>query len=118
MSAREAVAECVQDGDTLIIGNYTLCMACGLVYEIVRQKKRNLTFCSQSGHVIDEVLVAGGCVDRLVTAYVLNAGGAEGGSAVARAWKAGKSGTRGLHELQLQRPAGGRHARIQLSAGF
>jgi len=90
MSAREAVAEFVHDSDTLIIGNYTLCMACGLVYEVVRQKKKNLTFCSQSGHVIDEVLVAGGCVDRLVTAYVLNAGGAEGGSAVARAWKAGK----------------------------
>ena len=90
MSAREAIAEYVHDGDTLIIGNYTLCMACGLIYEIVRQKKKGLTHCSQSGHVIDEVLVAGGCVERLVTAYVINAGGTEGGSAVARAWKAGK----------------------------
>jgi glutaconate CoA-transferase subunit A len=89
MSAQEAIAEFVQDGDELIIGNYTLGMACGLVYEIVRQKKKGLTHCSQSGHLIDEVLVAGSCVDRLVTAYVVNAGGAEGGSAVARAWKQG-----------------------------
>ena len=85
MSAGEAISEFVHDNETLIIGNYTLCMACGLVYEVVRQNKKHLTFCSQSGHVIDEVLVAGGCVDRLVTAYVLNAGGTEGGSAVARA---------------------------------
>ena len=76
--------------DVLIIGNYTLGMACGLVNEIVRQKKKGLTHCSQSGHLIDEVLVAGGCVDRLVTAFVVNAGGTEGGSAVGRAWKHGK----------------------------
>ena len=90
ISAREAIAEYVHDGDVLVIGNYTLGMACGLVHEIVRQKKRGLTHCSQSGHVIDEVLVAGGCVDRLITAFVLNAGGPEGGSAVGRAWKRGK----------------------------
>lgn len=90
MSAQEAIAQFVHDGDELIIGNYTLGMACGLVNEIVRQKKKGLTHCSQSGHLIDEVLVAGGCVDRLVTAFVLNAGGPEGGSAVGRAWKQGK----------------------------
>lgn len=90
MSAAEAIAKFVHDGDVLIIGNYTLCMACGLIYEIVRQGKKELTHCSQSGHVIDEVLVAGGCVERLVTAFVLNVGGAEGGSAVGRAWKQGK----------------------------
>lgn len=90
MSAQEAVSEFIHDGDEMIIGNYTLCMACGLVFEVVRQKKKGLTHNSQSGHLIDEVIVAGGCVDRLVTAYVLNAGGSEGGSAVARAWKEGR----------------------------
>lgn len=89
MSAQEAIAEFVHDGDELIIGNYTLGMCCALVYEIVRQKKKGLTHCSQSGHLVDEVLVAGGCVDRLCTAFVVNAGGSEGGSAVARAWKNG-----------------------------
>jgi len=90
MTAQEAVSEFVHDGDELIIGNYTLCMACGLVNEIVRQKKRGLTHYSQSGHTIDEVLVAGGCVDRLVTAYVLIGGGNDGGSAVGRAWRDGR----------------------------
>ena len=94
MSAREAIAEFVHDNDVLVIGNYTLGMACGLVYEIVRQKRKGLTHCSQSGHLIDEVLVAAGCVDRLVTAYVVNAGGTEGGSAVGRAWK--------QHKLEIE----------------
>lgn len=90
MSAQEAIAEFVHDNDVLVIGNYTLGMACGLVNEIVRQKKRGLTHCSQSGHVIDEVLVAGGCVDRLITAFVISVSSSEGGSAVGRAWKQGK----------------------------
>ncbi len=90
MSAAEAISEFVHDDDVLVIGNYTLGMACGLVNEIVRHKKKGLTHCSQSGHLIDEVLVAGGCVDRLITAYVVNAGGNEGGSAVGRAWRDGK----------------------------
>ena len=34
-------------------------------------------------------LVGGGCVDRLVTTYVLRAGGKKGGSAVERALNAG-----------------------------
>ncbi len=90
MTAKEAVASFVHDGDVLIIGNYTVSMACGLVFEIVRQKKRGLTHCSQSGHLIDEILVDGGCADRLITTFVLNAGGTEGGSAVTRAWKQGR----------------------------
>ncbi|MGA3118044.1 MAG: CoA-transferase, partial [Syntrophobacteraceae bacterium] len=67
MSAREAVAENVHDGDTLIIGNYTIGIGMGLVHEIVRQKKKGLTLCSQSGHFCDEILTAAGCVERIVT---------------------------------------------------
>ena len=90
MSAQEAVAENVHDGDTFIVGNYTLGMPLGFIYEVARQKKKGLTLCSQSGHMTDEILMAAGCVDRLVTAYVTNLGGDEGGSPVARAWKQGK----------------------------
>jgi len=88
-SAHEAVAEYVHDGDTLIIGNYTVSVAFGLVYEVVRQKKKRLTLCSQSGHLTDELLVAGGCVERLVTAFVMSAGNVGGIYPVARALKAG-----------------------------
>jgi len=89
MSAHDAVAEYVRDGDTLIIGNYTVSVAFGLVSEVVRQRKKGLTLCSQSGHLTDELLVAGGCVERLVTAFVMSAGTVDGVYPVARALKAG-----------------------------
>lgn len=89
MNAREAVAQYVHDGDTLIIGNYTISIAFGLVNEVARQKKKGLTLCSQSGHLCDEILTAAGCVDRLVTAYVMSAGSMDGIYPVGRALKKG-----------------------------
>jgi glutaconate CoA-transferase, subunit A len=88
ISAQEAVAEYVRDGDTLIIGNYTISIAFGLVYEVVRQGKKRLTLCSQSGHLCDEILAAAGCLDRLVTAFVMSAG-TSGVYPVARTLKQG-----------------------------
>lgn len=89
MSARQAVETFVQDGDQLIIGNYTVGSCAELVYEVVRQRRRGLTVYSQSGIFDVDVMVGGGCVDRLVTAYVLRSGGKRGGSAVERALHAG-----------------------------
>lgn len=89
MSAREAVARFVKDGDELVIGNYTVGCCAELVYEITRQGKKGFTVYSQSGIFDVEVLVAGGCVERLVTTYVLRSGGKKGGSAVERAINAG-----------------------------
>lgn len=85
MSAREAISRFVKDGDHLVIGNYTVGTCAELVFEVIRQQKKGLTLYSQSGVFDVEVLVAGGCVDRLVSTYVYRAGGKEGGSAVERA---------------------------------
>jgi glutaconate CoA-transferase subunit A len=89
MSAREAVEKFVRDGDELVIGNYTVGSCAELVYEIARQGRKDFTLYSQSGIFDVEVLVAAGCVDRLVTTYVMRSGGKKGGSAVERALKAG-----------------------------
>ncbi len=89
MSAHEAIKQFVHDGEELVIGNYTVGTCTELVYEVIRQERKNLTLYSQSGILDVEVLVAGGCVDRLVTTYVLRSGGKHGGSAVERALKAG-----------------------------
>ena len=90
MSAQDAVAANVRDGDILIMGNYTIGIAFGLVYEIVRQRKKGLTFCSQSGCIGDELLMAAGCIDRLITTFVLNAGTVGGNFPIERALKQGK----------------------------
>lgn len=89
MTAKEAVSRFVRDGNHLVIGNYTVGTCAELVFEVIRQKKKNLTLYSQSGIFDVGVLVGGGCVDRLVSTYVYRAGGKEGGSAVERALQAG-----------------------------
>jgi glutaconate CoA-transferase, subunit A len=89
MSVKEAIGRFVHDGDQLVIGNYTVGSCAELVYEVIRQQKKGFTLFSQSGIFDVEVLVAAGCVDRLVSTYVMRAGGKKGGSAVERALKAG-----------------------------
>jgi len=89
MSVPDAIREFVRDGEELIIGNYTVGSCAELVYEIVRQRRKGFTLYSQSGIFDVEVLVAGGCVDRLVSTYVMRSGGKKGGSAVERALNAG-----------------------------
>ena len=89
MSAPEAVNQFIDDGDHLIIGNYTVCTCMELVFEILRQGKSGFTLYSQSGILDVEMLVAAGAVDRLVTTYVLRSGGRHGGSAVERALQNG-----------------------------
>ncbi len=89
MSAEEAIRRFVSDGDQLVIGNYTVGSCAELVYEVIRQRKKGLTLYSQSGIFDVEVLVGAGSVEKLVTTYVMRAGGRKGGSAVERALQAG-----------------------------
>lgn len=89
MSAPEAIAKNVHDGDSLVIGSYTVSTCAELVYEIARQGRKGLLLYSQSGIFDMEVLVEAGCVEKLITAYVLRAGGKKGGSAVERALNKG-----------------------------
>lgn len=89
MKAQEAIEKFVKDGDHLVIGNYTVGTCVKLVFEVIRQQKKGLTLYSQSSVFDVEVLVAGGCVDRLVSTFVYRAGGKEGGSVVERALRAG-----------------------------
>lgn len=90
MTAQEAVSKFVHPGEHLVIGNYTVGACAELVYETVRQKLTGLTVYSQSGIFDVEVLVAAGCAEKLVTTYLLRAGGKSGGSAVERAMQAGR----------------------------
>lgn len=89
MSVREAIGRFVKDGDEMVIGNYTVGSCTELVFEVARSRRRGLTIYSQSGILDVEVLVGAGCVDKLVTTYVLRSGGKKGGSAVQRALNAG-----------------------------
>jgi 3-oxoacid CoA-transferase subunit A/glutaconate CoA-transferase subunit A len=70
MSLREAVSRFVHDGDYLALGGFghvrTSMIA---VYEIVRQKIRDLTVAANPGVHDTDILIAGSCVSKVEAAY-------------------------------------------------
>ena len=90
LTAADAVSQFVHDGDTLIVGNYTEASPLALIFEVLRQKKRRLTLYSQSGNMDAEILVGGGCIDRMFSAFIHKWGGRSGGSMIDRYKQVGK----------------------------
>jgi glutaconate CoA-transferase subunit A len=73
MTVKEAVKKYVNDGDILYYGGFTARLPMELTYEIIRQKKRNLTIINAStdfGGV--DLLVGAGCVKKLHTSWAMN----------------------------------------------
>ena len=70
MTVKQAVETFVHDGDYLAVGGFGhVRTPMALVYEIVRQRKRNLTMAGKTAvHDID-VLIGGGCVTKAEVAY-------------------------------------------------
>lgn len=90
MTTREAISRFVKDGDSVITGNYNESMPTSLLHEIIRQKKRGLTYYSQSGSIDGEFMVFGGCVDKMVSAFIYKWGGKKLGGVIERYQRAGK----------------------------
>jgi len=67
---QEAVAEYISDGAHISIGGFTINRSpMAAVYEIIRQRKKNLhLYAHSNGHGADE-LIGGGCLARLEIAY-------------------------------------------------
>lgn len=66
----EAVRRYIPDGSLLALGGFGhIRSPMSLIYEIVRQRKRDLTVCGKTAvHDLD-VLIGGGCVSRVDVAY-------------------------------------------------
>jgi 3-oxoacid CoA-transferase subunit A/glutaconate CoA-transferase subunit A len=69
-SAREAVAAFVKDGDFIASGGFGhIRVSMNIIYELIRQRKRNLVMAGKTAvHDLD-LLVGNGCVDRVEVAY-------------------------------------------------
>ncbi len=69
-TAAEAIRRFVPDGSLLAMGGFGhIRIPMALVYEIIRQRKRNLTMFGKTAvHDID-LLIGGGCVSRVEVAY-------------------------------------------------
>ena len=70
MSVKEAVTRFVHDGDYLAFGGFgNVRTPMALVYEIIRQRRRNLVMAGKTAvHDID-LLIGGGCVAKVDVAY-------------------------------------------------
>jgi 3-oxoacid CoA-transferase subunit A/glutaconate CoA-transferase subunit A len=70
MSVKEAVSRFVHDGDSIASGGFGhIRVSMAIVYEIIRQKKRNLAMSGKTAvHDID-ILVGSGCVNSAEVAY-------------------------------------------------
>jgi len=70
LSVPEAVAQFVHDGDYIACGGFGhVRVPMSLVYEIIRQGKRHLIMAGKTAvHDVD-ILIGGGCVDRVEAAY-------------------------------------------------
>lgn len=90
LTTKEAVSRFVQDGDVVVTGNFGDGLPMNLVFEIIRQKKKNLTYYSQTGLFEPDFLVAGGCVDKLFSVFHIKWGGRNNGGVVERYQRSGK----------------------------
>jgi 3-oxoacid CoA-transferase subunit A/glutaconate CoA-transferase subunit A len=70
MSVKEVVSRFIQDGDFIASGGFGhIRVSMAIVYEIIRQNKRNLAMAGKTAvHDLD-ILVGAGCVNRVEVAY-------------------------------------------------
>ena len=67
---KEAVAKFVRDSDYIAFGGFGhIRVSMTTIYEIIRQRKRNLTLAGKTAVHDADVLIASGCVNRVEVAY-------------------------------------------------
>jgi glutaconate CoA-transferase, subunit A len=70
MSVRDAVSRFVHDGDFIASGGFGhVRVSMAIVYEIIRQKKRNLAMAGKTAVHDFDILVGSGCVNKTEVAY-------------------------------------------------
>jgi glutaconate CoA-transferase subunit A len=71
---QEAVATNVQDGDTLFVGGFGQCIPFAIAHELIRQRRRGLTLCRSGADILFDLLIAAGCVQKVIIGYLGNPG--------------------------------------------
>lgn len=70
MSVKEAVSKFVHDGDFVAFGGFGhIRIAMALLYEIIRQRKRNLALAGKTAVHDADLLIGAGCVSKVEVAY-------------------------------------------------
>lgn len=75
MTIKEAVSKFVKDGDMLVPCNFVYAIPYAIIHEIIRQKKKDLTLVSNGLIEEGDLLLAGGCISKIITSYYHRGGG-------------------------------------------
>lgn len=71
-TVKEAVKELIHDGDYLAIGGFGgVRIPTAIIHQIVRDRKKNLSFAGHTSTHDFQILVAGGCLGKVDAAYVV-----------------------------------------------
>jgi glutaconate CoA-transferase, subunit A len=74
LSLQEAIAQHVQNGDSLYAAGFTHLIPFAAGHEIIRQGKRDLTLARATPDLIYDQLVAAGCARKVIFSYMGNPG--------------------------------------------
>lgn len=70
----EAVRAHLNDGDTVFVGGFGQCIPNAIAHEIVRQGHRDLVLCRSGADILFDLMIAAGCVARVIVGYLGNPG--------------------------------------------
>lgn len=70
MTLADAVSEYVQDGCSVAFGAMVGREPMAVSYEIVRQRKKDLTYITDTTVDAADVMIAGGCLTKMECAYI------------------------------------------------
>ena len=73
-SLSEAIAQYVKDGDTVYAAGFTHLIPFAAGHEIIRQGRKDLTVARATPDLIYEMMVAAGCVKKVIFSYIGNPG--------------------------------------------
>src|SRR5512138_630852 len=74
LSLSQAIAQYVNDGDTVYAAGFTHLIPFAAGHEIIRQKKRGLTLARATPDLIYDQMVAAGCARKVIFSYMGNPG--------------------------------------------
>ncbi len=72
LSMHEAIGRYVRDGDVVAIEGFTHAVPTAAGHEIIRQRRKNLTLVRMTADIIVDQMLAGGCINTLVSSFVGN----------------------------------------------
>jgi glutaconate CoA-transferase subunit A len=74
MALDEAVRRHVHDDDTVFVGGFGQCIPFASAHEIIRQGRCDLALCRSGADILFDLLIAAGCVRKVVVGYLGNPG--------------------------------------------